>query len=322
MLQLLAPAPVPELSSRVMSAVERYAPHDHPIVITGPIGAGKTHLAQLIHRLSARKGAFVPVPLTSLQQGFEHATLAGHDKGAYTGAHRGRTGLLAEAHGGTLLLDEIGDASVEGQRLLLELLTERGLRRLGEERRVRYDLRFILATHVDLDAATTGGRFREDLLSRLGHCWIHLPALRERPDEIPTLIQHYLGCHGRAPGRAPLAISRQLMDTLVAAPWRWNVRSLVSECAALSTAAPTDGVLRLEHLSDRFWREVRAHVATIPDDAPREAYAAQLAGGDRDRTAAILGLSVRTLYRRSAKGAAARPRGRPSRTPPLHDGEA
>src|SRR5690348_6841802 len=100
MLQLSASIPAPELSSTVMSAVERYAPHDHPIVVTGPIGAGKTHLAQLIHHRSGRRGGFVPVPLTSLQQGFEHATLAGHDKGAYTGAHRGRTGLLAEAHGG------------------------------------------------------------------------------------------------------------------------------------------------------------------------------------------------------------------------------
>src|SRR5437868_8360398 len=191
--ELAVSASAPELSTSVASLVERFAPHDHPVVITGPIGVGKTHLARIIHDRSRRGGSFVPVPLTSLQAGFEHVTLAGHDKGAYTGAHQKRSGLLAEANGGTLFLDEIGDASIEGQRLLLELLTERGLRRLGEERRLRYDLRFVLATHVDLDAATAAGRFREDLLSRLGHCWIHLPPLRERPEEIPALARHYLG---------------------------------------------------------------------------------------------------------------------------------
>lgn len=298
MLQLSAPLPAPQPSSRVLGDVERYAPHDHPVVITGPIGAGKTHLAQLIHHRSGRKGAFVPVPLTSLQQGFEHATLAGHDKGAYTGAHRGRTGLLAEANGGTLLLDEIGDASVEGQRLLLELLTERGLRRLGEERRVRYDLRFILATHVDLDRATIEGRFREDLLSRLGHCWIHLPPLRERPEEIPALVTHYIGRLAAERGHSEPSLTAELMATLVAAPWLYNVRSLVSECGALVTATPTDGVLRVSHLSPRFWVEVRKYLVSVlcPDERLRQALA--VSGGRRAEAALLLDVTERTLYRK------------------------
>lgn len=295
--QLSAPIPAPQFSSQVMDGVARYARHDHPIVITGPIGAGKTHLAQLIHQRSGRRGGFVPVPLTSLQQGFEHATLAGHDKGAYTGAHRGRTGLLAEAHGGTLLLDEIGDASVEGQRLLLELLTERGLRRLGEERRVRYDLRFVLATHVDLDRATAEGRFREDLLSRLGNCWIHLPPLRERPEEIPALVTHYLGRMAIERGDATPSVANELMSTLVAAPWLYNVRSLVSECAALGTAEPEDGILRVTHLSPRFWEEVRKHLGGIlsPDEQLRQALA--VTGGRRADAAALLSITERTVYR-------------------------
>jgi DNA-binding NtrC family response regulator len=298
MLQLSAPTPAPEHSSRVMSDVERYAPHDHPIVITGPIGAGKTHLAQLIHQRSGRRGSFVPVPLTSLQQGFEHATLAGHDKGAYTGAHRGRTGLLAEANGGTMLLDEIGDASVEGQRLLLELLTERGLRRLGEERRVRYDLRFILATHVDLDRATAEGRFREDLLSRLGNCWIHLPPLRERPEEIPALMDHYLAKFVAGSAGPALTLSAELTVTLVEAPWIYNVRSLVSECQSLATAGPADGVLRPTDLSERFWSEVRRFLGTLDCPNARMDRALAVMGGRRADAARLLEVTERTLYRR------------------------
>lgn len=297
MLQLSAITLVPELSPRVSSAVERYAPHEHPIVITGPIGAGKTHLAQLIHQRSARRGGFVAVPLTSLQQGFEHATLAGHDKGAYTGAHRGRAGLLAEAHEGTLLLDEIGDASVEGQRLLLELLTERGLRRLGEERRIRYDLRFILASHVDLDRATAEGKFREDLLSRLGNCWIHLPPLRERPEEIPALIEHHLGRLAADRGGSAPRLSAALMDTLVAAPWLYNVRSLVSECAALATARPASGVLDVGDLSERFWVEVRRYLGALSCPQARTDRALAVTGGRRADAARLLDLTERSLYR-------------------------
>ena len=310
------PPPLPELSSPVAALVEQYAPHDQPIVITGPIGVGKTWLATFIHQRSERKGAFVPVPLTSLQEGFEHVTLAGHDKGAYTGAHQRRTGLLAEANAGTLFLDEIGDASVEGQRLLLELLTERGLRRLGEERRVRYDLRFILATHVDLDAAVVAKSFREDLLSRLGNCWIHLSPLRERPEEIPALVHHYLGRARADRGLPLLRFAPELLAALVAAPWVYNIRSLVSECQVLATAAPSDRVLRIEHLSSRFWVEVRRHLAELPDDAPRIEHALRLTGGDRRAAIALLEMSPRTFHRRAAQQLPPRPRGRPKRVVP------
>lgn len=311
MLELLAPTPAPDLSSDVAAKVARFASSDQPVVITGPIGVGKTYLARTLHDRSGRRGGFVAVPLTSLQQGFEHVTLAGHDKGAYTGAHQRRRGLLEEASGGTLFLDEIGDASVEGQRLLLELLTERGLRRLGEERRVRHDLRFILATHVDLDAAVAAGRFREDLLSRLGNCWIHLPALRERPAEIVPLLSYYLSRIVTDRALRPLRLSDELASALVAAPWTYNVRSLVSECQSLVTADPGDRVLRPEHLSERFWIEVRRFLAEMPDERPRIEYALTVTGGNRSRAIALLEMSPRTFHRRAAEGAAPRPRGRP-----------
>lgn len=313
--ELPVPPSLPDIAPRVAALVEQYAPHDTPIVITGPIGVGKTYLAQIVHQRSGRRGGFVPVPLTSLQQGFEHVTLAGHDKGAYTGAHQGRRGLLAEANAGTLFLDEIGDASTEGQRLLLELLTERGLRRLGEERRVRFDLRFILATHVDLDRATAEGRFREDLLSRLGNCWIHLAPLRERPEEIPALIHHYLG-RARAERRLPLLkVSPELMEVLVAAPWVYNVRSLVSECQALATLMPVDRMLTVDHLSDRFWLEVQRHLGAIDDEVARVEVALRMTGGDRKSAIAISGLSQRTFYRRVADGRGPGERGSRGRAP-------
>ena len=313
MAELAVSFPAPELPSCVAALVDRFAPHDCPVVITGPIGVGKTYLARIIHERSGRAGSFVPVPLTSLQAGFEHVTLAGHDKGAYTGAHQGRGGLLAEANRGTLFLDEIGDASVEGQRLLLELLTERGLRRLGEERRLRFDLRFILATHIDLDTATAAGRFREDLLSRLGHCWIHLAPLRERPEEITPLVAHYLAQFARQNDQTPPRLSAELWATLAAAPWLYNVRSLMSECQSLATVAPRSGDLTTGHLSDRFWREIQSYVQTLPDDRSRLAYVTGVVGDRRGKAALLLGLSERSFQRRAAEGGLARIPGRPRR---------
>jgi DNA-binding NtrC family response regulator len=297
MLELSAVPPSPAIAAGVQALVDRYARSDGPVVITGPIGVGKTFLARRLHDLSGRRGAFVPVPLTSLQSGFEHVTLAGHDKGAYTGAHQRRTGLLAEATGGTLFLDEIGDASIEGQRLLLELLTERGLRRLGEERRIRYDLRFVLATHVDLDRATADGRFREDLLSRLGHCWIRLLPLRERPEEIPALIEHYLTQFASERGTRRPQLDRDLLEVLAAAPWLYNVRSLVNECQALATAIAPDRALGVLDLSDRFWGEVRRYLRELPTEEARLACALAMTGGRRAQAAGLLDVSERTVYR-------------------------
>jgi DNA-binding NtrC family response regulator len=305
------PPGAPAITPNVAALVAQFAPHDCPVVITGPIGVGKSYVANLLHQQSKRSGDFVPVPLTSLQAGFEHVTLAGHDKGAYTGAHQRRRGLLEEAHRGTLFLDEIGDASVEGQRLLLELLTERGLRRLGEERRIRYDLRFILATHVDLDRATTDGRFREDLLSRLGHCWIRIPALRERSEEIPPLVAHFLGRLAGDRKRPAPVLSPELSAALAAAPWTYNVRGLASECQSLYTAGSESGEITLRHLSPRFWREVTAYARTMPDDRARAAFALTMKGGVRTEAAEFLGMSLRTFHRRIADPEVIRPRGRP-----------
>ena len=311
--QLSVSPEAPELPAGIASLVERFAPHNHPVVITGPIGVGKTHLARVIHDRSGRAGEFVPVPLTSLQPGFENVTIAGHDKGAYTGSHRQRNGLLAQANRGTLFLDEIGDGSIDIQRVLLELLTDNGLRRLGEERQVRFDLRFILATHVDLDQAVREGRFREDLLSRLGHCWIHLPPLRERPAEIPALVDHYLATLAQERRLSRPVLSASLANALKAAPWLYNIRSLVNECRSLLTVWTGSGELGIGDLSGRFWNEVRRFLPSLPDDGSRVNYTLALTGENRGLASGLMGVSPRTFFRRASEGAPPRIRGRPLR---------
>lgn len=152
------------------------------------------------------------------------------------------------------------------------------------------------------------GRFREDLLSRLGNCWIHLPPLRERPQEILPLLTYYLGRITAERGLRPIHLSPELTQTMVAAPWIYNIRSLVSECDSLVTADPSDRVLRIEHLSDRFWVEVRRALACLTSKEGRLRMALGVTGGRRMLAAQLLEVSERTVYRALAGGMPEAPR--------------
>ena len=272
------------------------------VLITGETGTGKELLAQAIH-YNGPRGArpMVEVNCTALPANLLEAELFGYEKGAFTGATAPKPGLFEAADGGTLFLDEIGDLSLDLQAKLLRALEQREVRRLGSVRSVAVDVRIIAATHVDLAAAVRDGRFREDLYYRLSVVPIHLPALRERGDDIILLADaflHRLAAEYDVP--AP-DLTNEVKAALRAHAWRGNVRELRN--AIERALLLGDGAL---HEHDLLPRE-RVHAtqeSPIPfparmDDIERGAAEAMVARFDGNKTAAAaaLGISRSRLYR-------------------------
>jgi two-component system response regulator GlrR len=223
------------------------------VFIRGPSGAGKELLARAIHKASSRaKGPFVGINCGAIPEALLESELFGHVKGAFTGAHRDHDGLFQSARGGTLFLDEIGDMPLTLQVKLLRVLEEREVRPVGATRSLPTDVRMISATHRNIDAARTEGRFRDDLYYRLNVVSLNVPALAERREDIPLLTNHFLQQLAERYQRGQLAFAPEAMEMLVAAPWPGNVRQLlnvVEQTVALSTTSiiPTSLVQRAIH---------------------------------------------------------------------------
>jgi two-component system, NtrC family, response regulator GlrR len=209
------------------------------VLIAGPSGAGKELLAKAIHKASARnQRPFIAVNCGAIPEQLLESELFGHVKGAFTGAHRDHEGLFNAAQGGTLFLDEIGDMPLPLQVKLLRVLEEREVRPVGSTRSKPIDVRIMSATHRDLDAARTEGRFRDDLYYRLNVVSLTIPALVERREDIPLLANHFLKRLAGRYGREVNAFAPDAMELLVGAQWPGNVRQLlnvVEQTVALST---------------------------------------------------------------------------------------
>ena len=214
------------LMRRILDELERMARTGATILILGESGTGKEVLARSIHLHSPRsKGPFVRVNCASLPEGVLESELFGHEKGAFTGAVRQRPGRFELANQGTILLDEIGAADGKVQQRLLRILQEREFERIGGTRTLRTDVRVVAATNVDLAAAVKGGEFREDLYYRLHVLPIVLPPLRDRREDIPLLIEHFLTRSGGRSGR-PFRIRPDAVEFLQQFPWPGNIRQL------------------------------------------------------------------------------------------------
>ncbi|MFY9342842.1 MAG: sigma-54-dependent Fis family transcriptional regulator [Planctomycetota bacterium] len=208
--------------------VKLYAPADYTVLVRGETGTGKEVIARAMHELSRRcKGPFVPVNCAAIPGELMESMLFGHEKGAFTGALQARRGHFEEAHGGTIFLDEIGDMALELQAKILRVLQDRIVVAVGGRRQVRVDVRIVAATHQDLERMVREGRFREDLYYRLRELEILLPALRERPEDIPGLAAMFvreaadeLGC-AELPALSPEAELRLQHES-----WRGNIREL------------------------------------------------------------------------------------------------
>ncbi len=211
----------------VFEVARSAAASNSTVLLLGESGTGKELLARAIHTESPRaEGPFVVVSCAALTESLLEGELFGHEKGAFTGATATRRGKLELAHGGTLFLDEIGDISPKLQLDLLRFLEQHEFRRVGGTEVIRVDARIIAATNRDLRQAVADGRFREDLFYRLNVIPILLPPLRERTEDIPLLVEHFLELLRAETGKAVEGVTREAMGALMARPWPGNVREL------------------------------------------------------------------------------------------------
>ena len=212
---------------RVLQQVETVAPTDSTVIIQGETGTGKELVARAIHDLSSRRrDVFLKLNCAAIPTGLLESELFGHEKGAFTGAVTQRLGRFEVANRGTVFLDEIGEIPLELQPKLLRVLQEREFERLGSSRTLRTDARLIAATNQDLAAMVSQQKFRADLFYRLDVFPIHVPPLRERQEDIPLLIWHFVQQYSRRMNKTIDTILPETMDVLISYHWPGNIREL------------------------------------------------------------------------------------------------
>ncbi|TNF23322.1 MAG: sigma-54-dependent Fis family transcriptional regulator [Deltaproteobacteria bacterium] len=290
---------------RVAERVARVAPRDVTVLLTGESGTGKELVARALVESSPRKARpFVKFNAAALPRELAEAELFGHVRGAFTGADRPRRGLFREADGGTLLLDEVGELDLAVQAALLRVLQEREIRPVGSDRAEKVDVRLIAATHQDLLAMVRRGDFREDLYYRLNVVPLHLPPLRERPEDALPLAHHFAERAARRYGLGDVRLSPALEATLVARPWPGNVRELENliERLVVFATGPTLDVDPLVFADDHGATEappLKEQVARFEKGLIVEALAR--CDGNQSETARQLGVNRATLLDKLAR---------------------
>jgi formate hydrogenlyase transcriptional activator len=211
----------------VLSLVSKVAPTDSSVLITGETGTGKELVARAIHRRSRRASrAFVSVNCAAIPRDLIASELFGHEKGSFTGATQRRIGRFELAEGGTIFLDEAGELPAETQIALLRVLQEHEFERVGGTGSIRTNVRVIAATNRDLEAAIAAGTFRSDLFYRLNVFPIEMPALRERREDIPLLVEYFIDRYARKAGKNFQTVNKRSIDLLQSYPWPGNIREL------------------------------------------------------------------------------------------------
>ena len=295
----------------VLELARRSAGTDATVVIVGESGTGKEVLARSIHQESSRsEGPFIPMSCATLNANLLEDELFGHEKGAFTDAKEMRQGLFELAHGGTLLLDDIDDMRAETQAKLLRVLQEREFVRVGGTQPIHVDIRVIVASKIDLMCAVRERGFREDLYYRLNVIQMDLPPLRDRSEDIPALVEHFLRRHGGGEAK----VTPAALQAMMAVPWEGNVRQLENAVRrALALRGPGEA-LAVEHLLPRIVGHAGStEEAPLTQDSPlaavlREAEHAHIrrvllaTGGNRTQAAERLGISRKTLWEKMKAG--------------------
>ena len=273
---------------QVIELIRLVGPRRATVLITGETGSGKEVAARALHSAGPRgRAAFVAVNCTALPENLLESELFGHVRGAFTGAVQGRLGRFEQAHGGTLLLDEIGDLPLDLQSKLLRVLQEREFQRLGSSETVRVDVRVVAATNCDLARRIEQGRFREDLFYRLNVVPIEMPPLRRRPADVPLLARHFIEKICRAEGVPPKTLNPEAIDRLSAFAWPGNVRQLEN---ALEMAVALSGDRPVLDPGDFPLSSGPAFHSELPGAAPF--VAVPDAGIDYERTVARIERSI------------------------------
>ncbi|MCU1278003.1 MAG: two component, sigma54 specific, transcriptional regulator, Fis family, partial [bacterium] len=300
---------------RLFELARRVAPAKTSVLITGESGTGKELVARALHHLSPRVDKpFVAINCGAIPDALLESELFGHVKGAFTGAHADKPGLIASADGGTLLLDEIGELSPAMQVKLLRVLQERTVKKVGGVNEEEIDVRIVAATNRDLEAEVERGGFRSDLFYRLNVIQLLLPPLRARREDIPLLVEHFVKKHAAALGRTITAVEPDALAALVDYDFPGNVRELENIIERATTLEPGERITRasLPELTKRS-RPVTAAGDSFPDDGVDlerlvADYERELIGkalehthGVRKPAAKLLGISFRSLRYRLAK---------------------
>ncbi len=275
------------------------------VVIRGETGTGKELVAYAIHNNSARTGGpFVKLNCGAIPKDLLESELFGHEKGSFTGALQQRIGCFEMAHRGTILLDEIGDMPLELQVKLLGVLQDRAVQRVGGHERIPVDVRIIAATHQDLEKAVQEGRFREDLYYRLNVISISVPPLRERKEDIPLLIQHFLGRFRAETGKSIASVDDEAVQLLMSYDFPGNVRELENIIEGAVVLCTNHHVTEAELPSSvRTPREAPATELRIPVGTPLDEVerlfimeTLKHTEGNKRRAAAMLGISEKSVY--------------------------
>jgi DNA-binding NtrC family response regulator len=302
--------------TQAIEQVRTVAPSSATVLLLGETGTGKELFAQMIHQASPRaKGPFVAVHCAAIPANLLESELFGHERGAFTGANERRIGRFESADGGTLFLDEIGEIDATTQIKLLRFLETRSVERLGSHKPIALDLRLVCATNRDLRQMVAEGKFREDLFYRLSVVPLRLPPLRERRDDIPLLLTHYLKKFASENNTPEAKLSSAALATLVQYAWPGNIRELRNTCENLAvlragkTVEPPDLDVRFTQPAP-VSRPVLSPTTMgsgvmTPGVFDREQNEKNLlrqalasAGGNRTKAAEALGISRRTLHRK------------------------
>jgi transcriptional regulator with GAF, ATPase, and Fis domain len=239
--------------NQVSRLIEKVGPLDVSVLIQGESGTGKELVAQNIHRASRRaSGPFIALNCSAIPETLIESELFGHSRGAFTGAVAARTGSVERAQGGTLFLDEIGDLSTSAQAKLLRVIQEKEIQRLGETAVRKIDVRFLFATHKDLQKMVKNGQYREDLFYRISGYILSVPPVRDRKEDIPLLTRHFVEKYSRAFGKQNIRFSASVMKLLCDYPWPGNVREMENMIQTVLVNSESNSIVEAELLPESF----------------------------------------------------------------------